>query len=771
MSNASDANLEIVLNNQIHQIFGASVTRLREESVFKTVLEACLDHGTYVPSFCYHKELKIAGNCRMCLVEIEGIGKPVEACTTLVRDKMVVFTETPFVKKAQENIMESLLYLHPLDCPVCDQGGECDLQEQSLFFGSDRGRNTDLRRGVFDKNCGFFIKTVMTRCIHCTRCVRFSEELTEKAFFGTLSRGSSTEIAFFKQKPYSSEISANVIDLCPVGALTSKPHAFVSRPWEETSESLILNSLDPLGSSISLIFTVTGVSKIIPVVNHKLNKEWISDRSRFCYDSLISNRLKSILFLSLNFPFITKSFSLFKYTRISDFVLESSLNPFFFGKEYLFRSLGSFFFLSFLITDFRFFFSIFSLSKIYNLKNFFSGKFFSYFFNIFFFKSLDFRPDPENFVFLDSLQTYDSVLMSPFPIKKDFPVFFSYLNLFRKNNSLLVFFFGNLNGSYSAKNLNIGINFLSFFSFFRGSVFGLKKFFSFGFKKVLFLTQDYFSPNFFKNNLVSSFIFRYLGFYRNNYDDFYLESFFSFFSFPSSVQSNSLSELGYFPNINQIGRSADYFNFNFSYFYKKFLFLFAQKFNFFEDKYIFFKHNIFFLGDLPKTFFSSFFTSSFHFYGGSHGFNSTWSLLKPSLIFPLPSFLECSVSDSFLYFGESFKKSFLGKFPKDSLFLSELHFLNVLLKNSIFSGNLNLKSSSEFVSIGDSSKFFDDFKINLSSFFEDFRFVLNTMDVFLVGAFYGLNCVDSLFNDELFIKNSKNIIKSYSMFNEQPLVI
>jgi len=191
-----------------------------------TVLQACEQVNIVVPRFCYHEKLSIAGNCRMCLVEIEKSPKPVASCAMPINTGMVIFTETPLVKKAREAIIELLLLNHPLDCPICDQGGECDLQDLTLNYGSDRNRYFELRRRVEDKECGPIIKTIMTRCIHCTRCIRFLTELAGLETFGALGRGEIMEIGTYLNKYLKTELSGNLIDLCPVGALTSKPYAF-----------------------------------------------------------------------------------------------------------------------------------------------------------------------------------------------------------------------------------------------------------------------------------------------------------------------------------------------------------------------------------------------------------------------------------------------------------------------------------------------------------------------------------------------------------------
>jgi len=194
-----------------------------------TLIQRCELLSIMIPRFCFHEKLSIAGNCRMCLVEVSNSPKPVVACSTKVINGMEVLTNSILVKQIREHIIEFLLINHPLDCPICDQGGECDLQDQTLIYGSDRGRFKEIKRSVFDKNFGPFIKTVMTRCIHCTKCVRFIEEYGDRSTIGTLGRGVDTEIGIYSNDILKSELSGNIIDLCPVGALTSKPYAFKAR--------------------------------------------------------------------------------------------------------------------------------------------------------------------------------------------------------------------------------------------------------------------------------------------------------------------------------------------------------------------------------------------------------------------------------------------------------------------------------------------------------------------------------------------------------------
>jgi NADH-quinone oxidoreductase subunit G len=257
-----------------------------------SILEACKYIGIIIPRFCFHESLSIAGNCRMCLVEIDKMPKPSASCVTLVSENISIFLNTPVVKKARENIVEFLLLNHPLDCPICDQGGECDLQDQVKTFGNSYSRFFFPKRGVEDKNVGPLIKTIMTRCIHCTRCVRFGMEVAGIEKFGVLGRGQNTEIGSYVDSFFSSEISGNVIDLCPVGALTSKPYAFQSRPWELKSiESIDLT--DGLGSNIYVNFKGSDIFRILPKSNKNLNGNIISDKTRFSYDSLKIQRIKN----------------------------------------------------------------------------------------------------------------------------------------------------------------------------------------------------------------------------------------------------------------------------------------------------------------------------------------------------------------------------------------------------------------------------------------------------------------------------------------------
>ncbi|XP_034742337.1 NADH-ubiquinone oxidoreductase 75 kDa subunit, mitochondrial-like isoform X1 [Etheostoma cragini] len=255
-----------------------------------TVLQACEKVGMQIPRFCYHERLSVAGNCRMCLVEIEKVPKPVAACAMPVMKGWNILTNSDKTRKAREGVMEFLLANHPLDCPICDQGGECDLQDQSMQFGSDRSRFTESKRAVEDKNIGPLIKTIMTRCIQCTRCVRFASEIGGVEDLGTTGRGNDLQIGTYVEKMFMSELSGNVIDICPVGALTSKPYAFTARPWE-TRKTESIDVLDAVGSSIVVTTRGGEVMRILPRLNEDVNEEWISDKTRFAYDGLKRQRL------------------------------------------------------------------------------------------------------------------------------------------------------------------------------------------------------------------------------------------------------------------------------------------------------------------------------------------------------------------------------------------------------------------------------------------------------------------------------------------------
>ena len=255
-----------------------------------TVLQACEAAGKEIPRFCYHERLSIAGNCRMCLVEIEKSSKPIASCAMPAVEGQIIKTNTDMVKKAREGVMEFLLINHPLDCPICDQGGECDLQDQAFNYGGGRSRYELNKRSVNQKNMGPLIKTHMNRCIHCTRCVRFSEEVAGIAEIGVINRGENMEITTFLEKTVESEMSGNVIDLCPVGALTSKPYSYEARPWELNKVETI-DVMDAVGSNIRMDSKGWEVKRVLPRVNEEINEEWISDKTRYACDGLLNNRI------------------------------------------------------------------------------------------------------------------------------------------------------------------------------------------------------------------------------------------------------------------------------------------------------------------------------------------------------------------------------------------------------------------------------------------------------------------------------------------------
>jgi NADH-quinone oxidoreductase subunit G len=263
-----------------------------------TLLQACETAGAEIPRFCFHERLSIAGNCRMCLIEVQGIPKPQASCAMGVKDlapnkdgtPKQLFTKTPMVKKAREGVMEFLLINHPLDCPICDQGGECDLQDQAMAYGVDASRYQENKRAVEEKYIGPLVKTIMTRCIHCTRCIRFSTEVAGVSELGAIGRGEDMEITTYLEHAMTSELQSNVVDLCPVGALTSKPYAFAARPWE-LNKTQSIDVMDALGSAIRIDTRGREVMRILPRTNDDVNEEWISDKTRHVVDGLRTQRL------------------------------------------------------------------------------------------------------------------------------------------------------------------------------------------------------------------------------------------------------------------------------------------------------------------------------------------------------------------------------------------------------------------------------------------------------------------------------------------------
>ena len=255
-----------------------------------SIIQAAEQVGIEIPRFCYHDRLSVPANCRMCLVEVEKSPKPVASCAMPCAEDMKVFTNTPMVHKARKGVMEMLLINHPLDCPICDQGGECDLQDQAMAYGFDRSRYAEEKRAVKDKELGPFVKTVMTRCIHCTRCVRFGEEVAGVNELGVLNRGEHLEIGTYVEQMVTSEMSGNIIDICPVGALTNKPYAFTARPWELRKVDSI-DVTDAVGSNIRIDVRGGEVMRLLPRLHEQVNEEWLHDKARFSWDGLKLQRL------------------------------------------------------------------------------------------------------------------------------------------------------------------------------------------------------------------------------------------------------------------------------------------------------------------------------------------------------------------------------------------------------------------------------------------------------------------------------------------------
>lgn len=290
--------IPITINNRLFQVRANA-----------SVLQACEEASIEVPRFCYHEKLSVAGNCRMCLVEVEKSPKPVVSCAMPVSKNMVIYTNTPLVRKAREAVLEFLLINHPLDCPICDQAGECDLQDETLQYASDRGRFFEFKRSVEDKECGPIIKTIMTRCIHCTRCIRFSAEIAGQEVLGAFGRGTDTEIGTYVQSFIKTELSGNLVDLCPVGALTSKPYAFTSRSWELQKNDTI-DFFDGMCADITVqTKNVTApvflkgkaenisredIVRILPRQNGYYSDNWISDKTRYAFDGLKTQRLRNV---------------------------------------------------------------------------------------------------------------------------------------------------------------------------------------------------------------------------------------------------------------------------------------------------------------------------------------------------------------------------------------------------------------------------------------------------------------------------------------------
>ena len=335
--------------------------KYRLSSNINSIIDYCENLGIIIPHFCYHKKLSIAGICRMCLIEVKNSPKPIVACAMSIINKMEIYTDSPLVKKARENIIEFLLLNHPLDCPVCDQGGECDLQDQAFYFGSSQKRFYNYKRIVTNKNLGILIKTVMTRCIHCTRCVRFSNEISGTNELGVFGRGVSSEIGTYLKKNFSSELSGNVIDICPVGALTSKPYPFVKRSWELKVIKSI-DFTDSFGINILIYLKDNLIIKVLANSNieaYDFNNYWLSDKTRFSFNGMFSPERITETFVVVNNSIVKKTWK--------NLIKELILNIYF--QDQLKKHIFKRFFITILINlevSFELLFVLISLKKQYN---------------------------------------------------------------------------------------------------------------------------------------------------------------------------------------------------------------------------------------------------------------------------------------------------------------------------------------------------------------------------------------------------------------------
>lgn len=464
-----------------------------------TVLQACLEVGVSVPRFCFHEKLTIAGNCRMCLVEVAAnprSKKPVASCALPLSNQMVIYTNTVLVRKARESVLEFLLINHPLDCPICDQAGECDLQDQSFLFGNDKSRFYENKRSVSDKFFGPFIKTIMTRCIHCTRCVRFAFEIAGVDFLGVTGRGSSMEIGTYIDKIFNSELSGNVIDLCPVGALTSKTYAFIARPWELRSVENF-DIFDTYGSRIRVDSRGLEILRILPSHNRLINEEWITDKIRFSYDGLTKQRIKVPMLKNIeNFLFVEISW-IFSFS-----ILFELFNNFYFYN--INKNKNYFFPLSIILGNHVDFNSIFIFKKFLNFLNINGINIFSQ--NFF----VKLNIDVLNFFFIENYlsienKDYDGFVLFCINPRLEIPL----LNLkIRKNfliNNSFIMSFGLIN-NFSYSLLDIGNNLNNLYKFIKGFSFSCRKLIVL--KNPLFLIGENFLKlfgtnfNLFFNNLI-----------------------------------------------------------------------------------------------------------------------------------------------------------------------------------------------------------------------------------------------------------------------------
>lgn len=406
------------------------------------IIQICNENNIDIPKFCYCEKLSIAGNCRMCLVEVKGSIKPVASCSIPIANNMVIFTNTKMVKKAREGIIEFILLNHPLDCPICDQGGECDLQDQSLIFGSDKGRFYEYKRSVNDKNCGPLIKTLMTRCIHCTRCIRYMDEIAGVNNLGIIGRGKNMEISNFLKNIIKSEISGNVIDLCPVGALTSKPYSFVSRPWEIVSYKTI-DINDIMHVNIRVDIRDINILRILPTFKKNLNENLISDITRFGYDGYKNYRI--------SYPFI-------KLENESKFISKSWLDILSILKKKIMNKKINYFLGNFLDTEVSV-----VLKKLTNKHGNFTINSLNNKFNL-----ADFR---NNYLFNNkdfyNLKNYDNIILVSLNLRIENPILNYKLKYLSDKNILNILNIGsNFNINYFSYNFNNNIK--EFYNFIEG---------------------------------------------------------------------------------------------------------------------------------------------------------------------------------------------------------------------------------------------------------------------------------------------------------------
>lgn len=443
-------NLIVFINNNKYNIDKNSLNTLN-------IIDFCVSKGYIIPRFCYHSQLSIAGNCRMCLVELTDSIKPIVSCAMLLRPSIKIFTNTLLIKKARENVLEFLLINHPLDCPICDQGGECDLQDQTLIFGNDRGRFYELKKVSFDKNCNLFIKTIMTRCIHCTRCIRFLNDLNFNFELGMLGRGYNMEIGNYIENNINSELASNIIDLCPVGALTSKIYAFKARPWELINFKSF-DILDIVSSTITISLQGTKIVRILPYNNDQINNLWLTDKARYFFDSFYFQRITNPYKFSkfYNKFIITNWYNFYKFI-------------FFFKKNINFiKNINFFLNLNFLnLNDLVFF-------KSLNIKNL----------NLLDLQLNSIKLDKQKFIFeyrnylLNKYELLNSlkkdkiiILLNNYNLKLKNPILnLEFIKNYKFNNNL---FFFSINNNL-LKNLNLkNLNFMNIFylKFLKGSTF------------------------------------------------------------------------------------------------------------------------------------------------------------------------------------------------------------------------------------------------------------------------------------------------------------